>query len=275
MMVFRKSPDFLQSKSNLRCYNGIIPREERMIKMKKGFALIGMLLAMLAAVPSLAQTTSIAMDGRVYTFTGGDGTYTADGMTFVIGEDEVTVIREDGSELCLTIARTLDDCVVTVSIPGADDVTVTAYDLEIATVCEEESVVSSAVYDITATAEQGMAVALSTGTSSGVTHMEQTATSERAFTTKELKAFFEPYAAFGLRYDAELDLLLYQDKQVRTLVDIRKSNGEAPGSGKFSGELTQLVYDGGEVDVTAVRDYEHPDAEGNGKLLGLNVEKVK
>lgn len=352
--------------------------------MKKGWTLIGVLLAMLAATPSLAQTTGVAVDGRVYTFTGDAKTYTVDGMTFVIGEEEVTVIYADGREVCLPLEQAAEDCVaVSASIPGSG-VTSVIYeeDLQIGSVCEELNAVSIAVDDVAMSLQPGVMAAYSaqtdiatiaedtglvygkatswsaeeefalyekyglhydvqsnvlsyqgkrvrvmedewsidaslssairwfdetgevdvrvirddTGALTGlqalsdaqfaardlsawlepnVTRMEMTATSERALTPEELATFFEPYSAFGLRYDAARDLLFYGEKQVRRLVDVRKSNGEEPGSGRFSGELTQLVYEGGEADVTAVRDYEHPNAEGEGTLMGLNVTAAK
>ena len=112
-------------------------------------------------------------------------------------------------------------------------------------------------------------------TEPGVTSVQMTAADGEEPTPEERAAFFEPYAAFGLSYDAERDLLFYQGKQVHKLVDYRESNGEEPGSGNFSGVLTQLIYEGGEVDVTTIRDYDQPDAQGEGKLIGLNVEEVK
>ena len=51
--------------------------------MKKVFcvSLIALMLVCLLCASALAQTTGIAMDGKVYTFTGGEGTcllYTSD-----------------------------------------------------------------------------------------------------------------------------------------------------------------------------------------------------
>ena len=55
--------------------------------MKKVFcvSLIALMLVCLCCASALAQTTGIAMDGKVYTFTGGEGTYQADGKTLIIG----------------------------------------------------------------------------------------------------------------------------------------------------------------------------------------------
>lgn len=343
--------------------------------MKKGFILICALLAMFTALPAMAQSTGVAVDGKVYVFSGGNGTYDVDGMTFILKDDEVVVVREGMEDLCLALESsseadavtvsgnmtyyfsvTQDDTVCTesaesttvyvysedlnaasisVAIPGSaaisEAITYSCWDKLDAMRAKEYSVYAKygLSYDVTANvlyhygkrvriledvlyidsnsssalqwfddeglvdvrAERdaaGMLIGLealseaefaardlSAWMPPNVTRMEMTATSESAPTAEELAAFYEAYAAVGLRYDAERDQLFYGDKQVRYLMDIRKSNGEEPGSGKFSGELTQLVYDGGEVDVTTIRDYAHPDAEGNGKLLGLSVTEVE
>ena len=65
--------------------------------MKKVFcvSLLALMLVCLLCASALAQTTGIAMDGKVYTFTGGEGTYQADGKTFIIGVESV-VVQEPG-----------------------------------------------------------------------------------------------------------------------------------------------------------------------------------
>ena len=65
--------------------------------MKKvfGVSLLALMLVCLVCASALAQTTGIAMDGKVYTFTGGEGTYQADGKTFIIGADAV-IVQEPG-----------------------------------------------------------------------------------------------------------------------------------------------------------------------------------
>ena len=65
--------------------------------MKKvfGVSLLALMLVCLCCASALAQTTGIAMDGKVYTFTGGEGTYQADGKTFIIGVESV-VVQEPG-----------------------------------------------------------------------------------------------------------------------------------------------------------------------------------
>ena len=51
--------------------------------MKKvfGVSLLALMLVCLCCASALAQTTGIAMDGKVYTFTGGEGTYQSFGAS--------------------------------------------------------------------------------------------------------------------------------------------------------------------------------------------------
>ena len=65
------------------------------MKRTKWIARVGLMLSVMLCVPALAQTTGIAVDGKIYTFTGSEGTYEADGKTFIIGADTVT-IKEPG-----------------------------------------------------------------------------------------------------------------------------------------------------------------------------------
>ena len=101
------------------------------------------------------------------------------------------------------------------------------------------------------------------------------ATSGTPMTEKEARAFYAPYAQFGLTYDSKTGSLVYQGQVVRRFLDVWTSNGEALDSGKFSGTMTNLWNDAGTVDVTTIRDYANPDAEGNGRLTGLTVEKAE
>lgn len=101
------------------------------------------------------------------------------------------------------------------------------------------------------------------------------ASSEAPMTTGEKLAFYAPYAEFGLVYDSKTDSLNYQNQVVRTFLDIRQSNGEALESGNFHGTMTSFTNDSGTIDVTAIRDYASPDAQGNGTLIGLSVDKAE
>ena len=68
---------------------------------KTRIAILTCLLALLLTATALAQTTGVQLDGKSYAFFGGPGTYEADGMTFVIGADSVTVQRPGEAELVL------------------------------------------------------------------------------------------------------------------------------------------------------------------------------
>ena len=363
---FRKSSDCIQCESTLISYNGIIPKRERMMKMvgmKKGFALICVLMAVLMALPALAQSTGVQVDGETYVITGGDGTYEVNGKTFVIEGNTVTVRREGQEDLHLELEAAEETDVV--AADAAESVTVfAASEVEAGTAVytfstdegdvlvhvAEPGEISYTVVEDTAgryaaefsayakyglsydavndllyyqgklvrifedtyklpdgneasinlyngegevdvraqrdelgelmtlemlSSDEFIARDLTAWTEPAATFVQMTATDGEEPTPEERAAFFAPYAAFGLNYDAERDLLFYEGKQVHKLVDYRETNGEEPGSGNFSGVLTQIIYEGGEVDVTTVRDYDHPDEQGEGKLIGLNVEEAK
>lgn len=101
------------------------------------------------------------------------------------------------------------------------------------------------------------------------------ASSESPMTAEEAEAFYTPYAEFGLVYDAKTDCLIYQGQTVHTFLDIKKTNGESLSGGCFQGTITSQTNNSGTLDVTTIRDYTDPDVEGNGKLTGMKVEKVK
>lgn len=101
-----------------------------------------------------------------------------------------------------------------------------------------------------------------------VTH----ASSGTPMSAEEARAFYAPYAPFGLTYDAKAGALIYQGQLVRRFLDVRKSNGEPLESGNFAGSMTSLYNEEGTIDVTIVRDYLSPDAEGNGKLIGMRAQ---
>ena len=324
-----------------------------MVEMKKGFGLLIALLAVCMAMPALAQSTGVQVDGKTYVITGGDGTYEVDGKTFVIEGNTVVVQGEGKEDLRLTLEAAEETDVVEAGtavytlVEGTSDVHVQVttpdsmeavseiaytvvedatssnavefsnyakyglsydanhdllyYQGKLVRILEDEIVVDAnssshlAFYNpegavdvralrdsageltgLEALSEAEFAARdLTAWTDSSVTVTQITATAGEELPREEREAFFAPYAAHGLRYDAENDLLFYQDQQVRKFVDVRVSNGENPEGGKFQGVLTQLIYEGGAVDVTVVRDYEHPDAEGEGELLGLSVMEVK
>ena len=77
------------------------------MKKAKWSVLIGMALSVMLCVPALAQTTGIAVDGKVYTFMGSEGAYEADGKTFVIGRDTVTIKQPGKADRILTLIHTV------------------------------------------------------------------------------------------------------------------------------------------------------------------------
>ncbi|NLO84363.1 MAG: hypothetical protein GX096_02905 [Clostridiales bacterium] len=94
-------------------------------------------------------------------------------------------------------------------------------------------------------------------------------------TPSELKEIYGVYARLGLIYDESTNILSYQGQTVRDFTDVQQTNGEPMGNGRFSGMITGLSNDFGVIDVTTIRDYTKPDAEGNGTLTGLSVTPVK
>lgn len=337
--------------------------------MKKVFcvSLLALMLVCLLCASALAQTTGIAMDGKVYTFTGGEGTYQADGKTFIIGVESVVVQEPGLPDRVLELHQTEGAEIMRDGHPAAagqetDDSTVicegtAAYEAaeaiavyeqysysypendeawarrfapyaEYGLRCDPESrtlmVQGQRVRSFTDaysvregmckiieyTDEQGTIdlqterdqtrlirhadgsfspEGLLTGIrvlteeesaerSKGERMPQMTATSEGEMTAAEKQAFFAPYAAFGLCYDAASDEMVFQGQRVRRFLDIRQSNGEPLDSGRFHGSMTSIVCcddDQGEVDVEVIRDYTKPDANGDGALIGMMAERVR
>jgi beta-lactamase regulating signal transducer with metallopeptidase domain len=98
---------------------------------------------------------------------------------------------------------------------------------------------------------------------------------EGMMTPDELAKLYSVYEPFGLTYDKEIDYFYYNGKLVRTFIDILSTNGEPLESGKFKGTMRQLGNpdDKGEVSIKAVRDYTKLNADGEGKLIGIEVAK--
>lgn len=312
--------------------------------MKKVFcvSLIALMLVCLVCASALAQTTGIAMDGKVYTFTGGEGTYQADGKTFIIGVESV-VVQEPGLpdrvlELHHTEGTAAYEAAEAIAVyeqysysyPENDEAWARRFApyAEYGLRCDPESrtlmyqgqrvrsftdayPVSGGVCTIIEfTDEQGtidlrterdqtrlirhadgslslegllIGIRVLTEEESaerckGERMPQMTATSEGEMTAAEKQAFFAPYAAFGLCYDAASDEMAFQGQRVRRFLDIRQSNGEPLDSGRFHGSMTSIVCcddDQGEVDVEVIRDYTKPDANGDGALIGMMAERVR
>ena len=333
---------------------------------KTRIAILTCLLALLLVTPALAQTTGVQLDGKSYAFFGGPGTYEADGMTFVIGEDSVTVQRPGEADLVLALEKCADDAIVTegasaavseVTITTADDSVVAQYS-QSALAEDEFSPEAFSVYapfglscDSVGEAlyyrgrrvrifedvvqgdalqeEAGLCYALEHVDSEGAvdvrTVRDEAGTllrleqlSEAEFQSRDLKdwtepeigvtaaegnvwtayaaveadaamkgmtaktscaewtqadkqAFFAEYAPFGLTYDPQTDVLTYMGRAVRNFMDVRSSNGAALTGGSFRGSITQISNGDGEVDVETIRDYDHPNASGEGTLTGIMV----
>ena len=148
---------------------------------KTRIAILTCLLALLLVTPALAQTTGVQLDGKSYAFFGGPGTYEADGMTFVIGEDSVTVQRPGEADLVLALEKCADDAIVT---EGA----------------------SAAVSEVTIT----------TPDDSDVAQYSQRALAEDEFSPEA----FSVYAPFGLSCDSVGEALYYRGRRVRIFEDV-------------------------------------------------------
>ena len=94
-------------------------------------------------------------------------------------------------------------------------------------------------------------------------------TSCAEWTQADKQAFFAEYAPFGLTYDPQTDALTYMGRAVRNFLDVRSSNGASLTGGSFRGSITQICNEDGEVDVETIRDYDHPNASGEGTLTGI------
>ena len=213
---------------------------------KTRIAILTCLLALLLTATALAQTTGVQLDGKSYVFFGGPGTYAADGMTFIIGEDSVTVQRPGEAELVLSLETCAEDAIATEGASSA------VSEVAITTVAEDVQTNATSVdrYEVGA---------------------QSTEAGCEACTPTEKQAFFAEYAPFGLTYDPQTDALTYMGRAVRSFLDVRSSNGASLTGGSFRGSITQFCKADGEVDVETIRDYARPNASGEGTLTGVVV----
>lgn len=98
------------------------------------------------------------------------------------------------------------------------------------------------------------------------------ATSGEPLTPQEKAEIYAPYAAVGVLYNMDRDELTFQGRTVRRFLDVHQTNGESFASGKFQGSMTSFSQDGGEIDISTLRDYTQPDENGYGKLIGIQVD---
>ena len=86
---------------------------------------------------------------------------------------------------------------------------------------------------------------------------------------QEMEDMAKEYEAFGVTYDIKNDQWYFNGEKVRFFRDVLTSNGEGVTSGKFKGSMRVLGSADGTVDIYTVRDFAHPDASGNGTLIGI------
>lgn len=334
--------------------------------MKKTFrmVLLGLALTLALAPSAQAQTTAVLMDGKVYTFSGDQTAFEADGMTFLLEGDTIRIRQEGKADRVLPLASSMEATVVEnitqTDVAAASETAVmteeiAAVDVASATTAVSEGTMESVALDASATFEpytrfglryeptqdalsyQGQRVRIFSdaypvgdNASCAIEHFDPngivdveaqrdlsqlvyyenggydpsgvltglralssaefaardlsswlapaqqvTATSGEPFTAAEKQALYAPYAAYGLTYDAQADQLLYQGQQVRRFLDVKQSNGEGFSSGRFKGSMTQMSYDDGEVDISIVRDFDTPDANGDGMITGILAEPIR
>lgn len=203
---------------------------------KRRIILLASALICASNIPAFAQTTSIALDNEVYVFTGKEGVYQADGKTFCIGSDSVIVHEPDKPDRILSLEYT--DDTKTVQDDPIDSIQAT----EEADSIQTTPLVSEAIE-----------------------------TNIAGLTVQDKSTFFAPYVPYGLRYDAQSDTLYYHEQRVRDFTDILQHDSDC-----FLCSITVIgSSDGtGEVDIETIRDFSQPDENGDGKLIGLNIEKA-
>lgn len=217
--------------------------------MKKvlGVSLIALMLVCLCCASALAQTTGIAMDGKVYTFTGGEGTYQADGKTFIIGADAVVVQEPGLPDRVLELHQTEGTEIMRDGHPAAagqetDDSTV---------ICED-----------TAAYEAAEAIVVYTQYSYSYPENDEA-----------WAKHFEPYAEYGLRCDPESRTLMYQGQRVRSFTDAYPVSGGVCTIIEFTDEQ-------GTIDLRTERDQtrliRHADGSlsPEGRLTGIRAESA-
>ena len=206
--------------------------------MKKVFcvSLIALMLVCLVCASALAQTTGIAMDGKVYTFTGGEGTYQADGKTFIIGADAVIVQEPGFPDRTLELARTQDTAIL---LDGRDGHPAAA---------GQETDDSTVICEGTAAYEAAEAIAVYTQYSYSYPENDEA-----------WARHFEPYAEYGLSCDPESRTLMYQGQRVRSFTDAYSVSGGVCTIIEFTDEQ-------GTIDLRTERDQTRLIRHADGSL---------
>lgn len=192
-------------------------------------------LALLLSVPALAQTTGVEFNGKTYVFHGENGTYQADGITFLIEDDQVTIQVPGEPDVVLPLADCADESV-------AEDVVSGCYVFS----CEVVENDGGVAFSVIESADG--AVEVFTGTPDEVSTWIEDALSAEDFAA---------YAPYGLSFDADEDALYYQGKRVRVFEDLYDADAESILS-------VQHLDDEGVIDVEVLR------GTGNG-ILSLRV----
>jgi len=95
-------------------------------------------------------------------------------------------------------------------------------------------------------------------------------------TPEEAVELYAEYEAFGISYDKNTDELTYKGKTVRYFLDVKSSNGKPMNGGGFEGSMISMVNDeNGVIDLYTVRDFDITNAEGEGKLIGIEPYNQK
>lgn len=231
--------------------------------MKKTYWTVALVLALALGTSAMAQTTGIVVDGKTYTFTGGEGTYHADGKTFIIGTESVTVQEAGKPELVLSLTHTSD----TENAPDTYAVFIEQGTGEsVVGSTADEATQPITLYVQSSVESEAMAAV---DTQETVTEYAQSVCVAEDVSDVDPERF-APYVAFGLSYDAASDILTYQGQRVRIFEDSYPVEAQA-----FA--VFEHVDIKGTVDVKAIRDLSETvrNADGSydpsGRLTGLYV----
>lgn len=238
--------------------------------------LLAAMLALLLCAPGLAETTGVAVDGKIYVFSGTQGSYVAGGKTFIIGEDSVTIRQSGMPDRVLPLVPMAGDVAAEEprraagsSLTAAEEAGDRAGEVWDAGMIEEAGEQAGEILD-QGTAKEDASSAFIPGTTLGGQAQESGAEPSCA----EKAALFSAYAAVDITYDAASDRLYYQGRPVRRFADIRQPMGEG-ADGSVTVSALYINADEGEVDVEIIRDFTAPDARGDGALAGLIVTPVE
>ncbi|MDE7310380.1 MAG: hypothetical protein K2N87_01980 [Eubacterium sp.] len=96
-----------------------------------------------------------------------------------------------------------------------------------------------------------------------------TAISEDPVSAEDMMELAAEYQPFGVTYHPATDQWFFHGERVRRFEDILLSNGQAPGSGNFSGSIRSSFDENGSVDIYTVRDFTRLNENGDGTLTAI------